>query len=404
MSNESVHVLCMTNQHKGDRLISALIDEGCEVILLLDETLRGEVWDDRVKEIIYTPDLGKYQDVINTVTWMARGWRIDLIFPLDEFEVELVSMLREHMRLPGMGLTQMRRFRDKLTMRDVAQEADIPIPPYTRILNYDELRAYMEEVEPPWMLKPRMEAGAMGIRKIHDSEGLWRALDELGDVQSYYLLEKFLPGDVFHVDTLSVNGKSAFVSYQKYANPPIDIYQGGGVFSTQTVKPRTKDARALKQMNEQIIRSLGIENGVTHAEFIKAHADGEFYFLEIAARVGGAFVSDMIEMASGINLWQEWARLEVATLKGEPYTLPEVKKDFAGLTLTLAHQEYPDTSAYNDPEVVWRASKPYHAGLIVTSDSYDRVDELVQSYIERFMVDFNTSAPPMGTQRTGQSG
>jgi len=122
----------MTNQHKGDRLISALIDEGCEVILLLDETLRGETWDERVKEIVYTPDLAKYQDVINTVTWMARGWRIDLIFPLDEFEVELVSMLREHMRLQGMGVTQMRRFRDKLTMRDVAKEANIPIPPYTR--------------------------------------------------------------------------------------------------------------------------------------------------------------------------------------------------------------------------------------------------------------------------------
>lgn len=404
MANDTIHVLCISSTHKGDRLLSHLLDEGCEVILLLDEEVRGEVWDDRLKEVVYTPDLANYQDVINTITWMARGWHIDLIFPLDEFEVELTSMLREHMRLPGMGVTQMRRFRDKLTMRDVAQESGIPIPSYTRILNYDHLRAYMDEVEPPWMLKPRMEAGAMGIRKMHDSEQLWRTLDELGDVQSYYLLEQFLPGDVFHVDTLSVNGKSAFVSCQKYAKPPIDIYQGGGVFSTQTVKRRTKEERAVKQMNEQIIRSLGIENGVTHAEFIKAHEDDEFYFLEVAARVGGAFVSDMIEMASGINLWQEWARLELSLFKGETYTLPAVKKGYAGLILTLAHQEYPDTSAYNDPEVVWQASKPYHAGLIVASDDFDRVDNLVQSYIERFMVDFNTSAPPMGTQRTGQSG
>ena len=47
------------------------------------------------------------------------------------------------------------------------------------------------------------------------AEQLWRALDELGDKQSYYLLEEFLPGDVYHVDTLSVDGKSVFVSYQK---------------------------------------------------------------------------------------------------------------------------------------------------------------------------------------------
>lgn len=400
MPDRPLHVLCMSNQHKGDRLISALIDEGCEVRLLLDEPLRGETWDDRVNEIIYTPDLAKYQDVINTVTWMARGWEIDVIFPLDEFEVELVAMLNEHMRLPGMGVSQMRRFRDKLTMRDIAKANNIPIPGYNRILNYDELRAFMDEIEPPWMLKPRMEAGAMGIRKIHDAEQLWRALDELGDKQSSYLLEQFLPGDVYHVDTLSVDGKSIFVSYQKYANPPIDIYQGGGIFSTQTVKRRSKDERELKKMNEKIIRGLGINNGVTHAEFIKAHADGELYFLEVAARVGGAFVSDMIEMGTGVNLWQEWARLEVAMLKGEKYKLPEIKKQYAGLVLTLSRQEYPDTSQYSDSEIVWRASKPYHAGLIVASDDYDRVDELVKDYIGRFMNEFNMNLPPMGTQRT----
>ena len=404
MSSESIRVLCLSSTHKGDELIKFFIKAGCRVVLLLEEAVRGEVWPDGIDEIIYTPSLGKYQDVINTVTWMARGWQIDLIVPLDEFEVEIASMLREHMRLPGMGVTQMRRFRDKLTMRDVAKAEDIPIPKYTRVLNYDELRQFIDEVEPPWMLKPRMEAGAMGIRKLTDSETFWRTLDELGDVQSYYLMEEFLPGDVFHVDTLSVDGESVFVSYQKYANPPIDIYQGGGVFSTQTVKRRTKDERELKKMNEQIIRSLGIQNGVTHAEFIKAHADGEFYFLEVAARVGGAFVSDMIEMASGINLWREWGHLELAMLKGETYELPEVNKKYSGLVLTLSHQEHPDTSVYDAPEVVWRANKPYHAGLIVASDDYERVDALVQEYIERLTQDFSTSAPPMGTQRTGQSG
>lgn len=404
MSEKQLRILCMSSQHKGDQLIQEFIDAGCSVVLLLEEEIRGETWPDGIDEIIYTPALAKYQDVINTVTWMSRGKAFDAIFPLDEFEVELVAMLREHMRLPGMGVTQMRRFRDKLTMRDVAREEGIPIPEYTRVLNYDELRDWMAKVPAPWMLKPRMEAGAMGIRKIHDSEQLWRALDELGDIQSYFLLEEFLPGDVYHVDTLSVDGKSEFVSYQKYANPPIDIYQGGGVFSTQTVKRRTKDERELKKMNEQIIRALGIDNGVTHAEFIKAHADGEFYFLEIAARVGGAFVSDMIEMASGVNLWKEWARLHMAKLKGEKYKLPDIKKDYSGLVLTLAHQEHPDTSAYNDPEVIWRVNKPYHAGLIVADEDFDRVDTLVQQYIERFMNDFNTSAPPMGTQRTGQSG
>jgi len=58
-----------------------------------------------------------------------------------------------------------------------------------------------------------------------------------------------------------------------------------------------------------------------HAEFLKAHADGKFYFIEIAARVGGAYISDVIEAATNINLWREWARIEVGAGK-QPYRLP----------------------------------------------------------------------------------
>jgi len=46
--------------------------------------------------------------------------------------------------------------------------------------------------------------------------------------------------------------------------------------------------------------------GVTHAEYIRAHADGRYYFLEIAARVGGAFIADLVDVSTGINLWREW--------------------------------------------------------------------------------------------------
>jgi hypothetical protein len=90
----------------------------------------------------------------------------------------------------------------------------------------------------------------------------------------------------------------------------------------------------------------------------------------------------------------------VTQLRGEKYTLPTVKEHFGGLMMTLARQEHPDMSAYNDPEVVWYADKLYHAGLIVVSETYERVEDLLRQYNERFLNDFSTSAPPMGPQRT----
>ena len=70
-------------------------------------------------------------------------------------------------------------------------------------------------------------------------------------------------------------------------------------------------------LNARLAPDLGMARGVTHAEYIRAQEDGRFYFLEIAARVGGAFISDLVETATGINLWREWARLEVAHVRGE---------------------------------------------------------------------------------------
>jgi hypothetical protein len=132
--------------------------------------------------------------------------------------------------------------------------------------------------------------------------------------------------------------------------------------------------------------------GVTHAEFLKAHADGKFYFIEIAARVGGAYISDVIDHATGVNLWREWAKLEVGAGK-TPYALPNTRKDYAGVIVSLAKQEQPDTSAYREPEIVYRVKKYHHAGLIVKSANAVRVKTLLDGYALRFVNDFVASQP-----------
>lgn len=397
-------ILFISSTFKGVAMMQQVKALDCHVLLLTEEELRDKPWDyDAIDEIFFTPALARYQDVINTVSYLCRGRSIDYIVPLDEFEVELVAMLREHLRLPGTGVTAVRQFRDKLVMRQSARAASIDVPDFVQIKNYDEIREFMATVPLPWVLKPRSEASAMGIEKINDPERLWRALDELGDKQSLYLLEQFVPGDVFHVDSLIVDGKIVFVSVQKYGAPPMSVYQGGGVFNSRVIPRKKGDAPKLRKLNEQVAKTLGMVNGVTHTEFIKAHADGKFYFLESAARVGGANIAELIEFSTGINLWREWGRLVIAQLRDEKYKLPQTKDLYGGLMMTLAKQEHPDLSAYNDEEIVWKADKEYHAGLIIVADEYDRIEALLTEYTDRFVSDFTAIAPPMGTQRTGNT-
>ncbi|HYA62042.1 MAG TPA: ATP-grasp domain-containing protein [Candidatus Sulfotelmatobacter sp.] len=366
---------------------------GCTVFLLTVEKLRNANWPrDVIDEMFFMPDELPLADLIHAVSYAARTRHIDRVVALDEFDMENVAALREHLRLPGIGLTTIRYFRDKLAMRARAQECGILVPEFIHILNYDDLREFMERVPGPWLLKPRAQASGIGMKKIQAANELWPWLDQLGDRQSEYLLEQFIPGSVFHVDGVVSERAVLFAEVHSYGAPPLDVSHQGGVFTTRTMPRQAAQTLALKELNQKLIQGLGLVRGVTHAEFLKAHADGRVYFLEVAARVGGAYISNMVETATGINLWREWARLEVAAGK-MPYELPQPHGDYAGVTVSLARQQEPDTSAYTDPEIVERIKKYHHAGFVLKSASPQRIEELLASYAQRFATDFLAREP-----------
>jgi len=386
-------ILCISSYEKGQEFIRTSKAMGCRVLLLTVEKLRQANWPfECIDEVFTMPEELPLQSLIYAVSYTARSQPIDRIVALDEFDMENVSALREHLRIPGMGLTTVRYFRDKLAMRARAKETGILVPKFAHVLNYDNLREFMSRVSSPWLLKPRSQASGIGMKKIQKPDELWPWLDQLGDQQSYYLLEQFVPGSVYHVDSVTSEREVVFAEAHAYGAPPLETSHHGGVFTTRTLPREGEEARALHKINRDLIESLGLVRGVTHAEFLKAHADGQFYFIEIAARVGGAYIADVIEAATGINLWREWARLEVGAGK-VPYKLPAARCDYAGVILSLARQEHPDTSSYNDDEIVYRVSKFHHAGFVLKSSSHERIHQLLDSYSRRFIEDFLATQP-----------
>jgi biotin carboxylase len=386
-------ILCISSYEKGQEFLRSAKDAGCRVFLLTVEKLRHANWpSEAIDEMFYMPEDLPTADIIRAVSFMARTHPIDRIVALDEFDMENVAALREHLRIPGMGLTTMRYFRDKLAMRGRAQESGILVPEFVHVLNYDDLKNFMARVKPPWLLKPRSQASGIGMKKIYEPAELWPLLDQLGDRQSFFLLEQFVPGDVFHVDSIVSERKVVFAEAHMYGKPPLDVSHQGGIFTTRTLSRISSESKALLKMNRALIEALGLVRGVTHAEFLRAHDDGQIYFIEIAARVGGAYISDVIEAATGVNLWREWARIEVGGGK-TPYDLPNVRRDYAGVVISLARQDHPDTSSYNDPEIVLRIPKHHHAGFVLRANKPQRIEELLDSYATRFREDFYASEP-----------
>jgi biotin carboxylase len=386
-------ILCLTSYEKGQEFMRACKELGARVFLVTVEKLRDGDWPrDSIEETFFVPTEIPIQDLIYSVSYIARSRPVDRIVALDEFDMENAAALREHLRVPGMGLTTVRYFRDKLAMRSRAQEGGILVPEFVHVLNYDKIRDYLERVKSPWLLKPRSQASGIGMRKIEKAEELWPWLDQLGDQQSSYLLEHFVPGDVYHVDSVVSERKVMFAEAHAYGKPPFETAHHGGVFTTRTLPRSSPESKSLLKINKDLIEALGLVRGVTHAEYLRAHDDGRFYFIEIAARVGGAYIADVIEASTGVNLWREWAKIEIGSGK-EPYQLPEVHRDYAGVILSLARQAEPDTASYADPEIHLRLKKHHHAGFVLRSPKADRIQELLESYVLRFRDDFMATQP-----------
>jgi biotin carboxylase len=391
-------ILCLTSYEKGHEFLRECKRQGWTVVLITAESIRDKAqWPmEAIDEIFYLPDDGRQWNPVhmrNAVSYLARTRVFDRIVALDDFDIELAAMIREYLRIPGMGESTSRYFRDKLAMRMRAAEMGLNVPDFIHVLNHGKVAEFLDRVPPPWVLKPRSMAGAIGIHKVHSKDEFWKIVERLGDEQSGYLLERFVSGDIFHVDTVMSEHEILFAIASGYGTPPLEVAQGGGIFTTRILERDSDAARRLLEENRRVLAALGLLRGVSHTEYIIGREDGRVYFLETSARVGGAHIAELVEAATGINLWAEWAKVELAGGKA-PYAPPAPRADYAGLLVSLARQEHPDTTQFADPEIVWRMAKEHHIGLIVRSPSATRVRELLDDYAIRVARDYHASAPP----------
>ena len=220
----------------------------------------------------------------------------------------MAALAREHLCLPGMSSSTAKTFRDKYSMAVKARDAGLTVPEFVAAINNEEIADYLGRVPPPWVLKPRSDVSAIGIRKLDNADDAWKAIEELNQREalreraSHHVLARFIPGEVFHVDSLVKDSRVAFAGVNKYGRPPLQVAHGGGAYISQTIPHDSPEKKKLLAINRRLIRAMRMETGATHAEFIKSEGDGDFYFLEIASRVGGAHIADVLEAASGSHL------------------------------------------------------------------------------------------------------
>ncbi|HLF65634.1 MAG TPA: hypothetical protein VI603_17865 [Saprospiraceae bacterium] len=389
--------LCLASDFKGVDFLRAIAELGHRVYLVTSEDRKDRPWPfDILTDVYYMPGHDGRQwnleHLEQGVAHVMQSTKIDRVIALDDYEVRKAAMLREVFRIPGMGQTTARHFHDKLAMRMQARDAGIPNPAFTSLFNDAEVNVFMEKNPGPWFLKRREDAGALGIRKAKTPEELWQLLHSFGQKRHLYLAECYISGDVYHVDTLTMNGQVLFTRVSQYLTPPFDVAHGGGIFQSGTLDMNDPIHRDLEVLNIKVLHGFGMLHGASHSEFIRSE-EGKYYFLETSARVGGAYLADMVRVASGVNLWHEWAKIESALLLGKKYTPPQDKKNQAGIITSLSRVEQPDYSQYRDPEIAWTMDKKFHISLIFQSPDHNRVRTLLDKYCKIIREDYHATVP-----------
>ena len=388
-------ILCLASHFKGNRFLEQCKREGVKVVLLTRQAILEQPWcREHIDEVFAMSDFDDRPALLRAVSFLARSRHFDRIAPLDDSDVEVVALLREHLRIPGMGETTARYFRDKLAMRARARDRGVRVPEFVHVLNHEDLRDFFGSVPAPWVLKPRSEANSVGIQVLKSAEEAWRAIESLGDNAASFLVERMVPGDVCHVDGIIQDRELIFAEAHRYKRPILELIQGGGVFATRTLDRASEEALELKALATKVIKEFGLVRGVTHTEIIRSRDDGQLYFLETAARVGGGHIADMVEIATGVKLWEEWAKIEIG--QGEkPYELPPVTRDYAAVVFCLAQQESPDVSGYDHPAIARRLlDRKQHVGFILKGQSQAEVEGAMSEIIPRMERDFLMTLPP----------
>jgi len=395
---EAKTIVCISCYFKGYDFMDEMKKLGNKVILITAQNLKEKQWPwHAIDEAFYmdeiSPSVWNLDHLIQGFSYLLKTRNVDAVIALDDYDVEKAALIREIFRIPGMGQTTYRYFRDKLAMRKRARDSGINVPEFTEIFNDALIANFIHKVHAPWVLKPRSEASAAGVKKIKSEEELWKAISSLGEQRHLFLLESFKPGDVYHVDSLVYHGKVVFTCCSKYLASPMAVSHEGGVFRTRTLNRSSEEFQSLYRINTEVLTNFHMENGIAHSEYIRGE-DGTYYFLETSSRAGGAHIPEMVEAATGVNLWREWARLENALLCNKEYSVQKPNEDFAGLIISLTKDKNPETAPYQCEEVVSFIPMDYHIGIIYKSSDEDKVLQRLNEATNTITRDLLNVLPP----------
>ena len=263
-------------------------------------------WLDGYERIGSVTDTGALHDAVRRV--QAREW-VDRLEATVEAHILPAAHVREACTIPGTSTRTAFLCRDKPAMKEVLREAGIPTAASTGAASAHEVRAFVERVGFPVILKPRDAAGASGTHKVTSPEELEAAIAATRvDHGAQVAVEEFIEGHEGFYDTLTIDGRIVHDFCSHYFPGVLEAMR------TRWISPQIastnridgEDYREVREMGRRVNEVLGIGTSATHMEWF--FGPRGLKFSEVGCRPPGVRFWDLYSAGNDIDIYVEWAK------------------------------------------------------------------------------------------------
>lgn len=250
-------------------------------------------------------DLDEVEHIILSYVKQYGAENIRLLTNEDSTQL-VCAYLREKYGIFGHRTETLLPFVNKVVSKDRLCNA-VRLPKYIQF-DKDEYaknkKAYLNVLENhlgfPMFAKPIDLVSSVETHKIPDLKALATVAERILLHDYEFEIDEFIDGELFHCDAMLIDGRMDFFMIGKCSFPLSRFFDGKPVGSIQITDKEQFDE--LQNFCKKVFKTLNCPSGAYHLEAFLDKKTGEFVFLEVAARTGGALITKVYEKLFDINI------------------------------------------------------------------------------------------------------
>ncbi|WNV84197.1 carbamoyl-phosphate synthase large subunit [Umezawaea sp. Da 62-37] len=236
---------------------------------------------------------------------------------LEKYNVELI----------GADIDAINRGEDRQIFKELVRKIGAEVPRSAVCKSMEEVRATVEDLGLPVVIRPSFTMGGLGSGMAHTPEELERlAASGLAEspVTEVLIEESVLGWKEYELELMRDRNDNVVVVCSIENIDPMGVHTGDSVTVAPAMTLTDREFQHMRNVGIQVIREVGVDTGGCNIQFAIEPSTGRMVVIEMNPRVSRS--SALASKATGFPIAKIAAKLAIG------YTLDEIRNDITGET------------------------------------------------------------------------